>query len=94
MSNKSYIGDIGTEIIVDCGSVITGATNLKLEIRKPDGTLVEWIPTIHLTNYLKYTVVTGDFDQAGTYLLQSSLSINGWSGLGETALFVVYNPFE
>ena len=94
MSAKSYVGDVGTEILVDCGSVITGATELKLEIKKPDGTMVEWVPTIYQTNFLKYTILAGDFDLAGTYLLQSSLTINGWTGLGETAWFVVYDPFE
>jgi len=94
MTNKYYVGDVGTEIFVDCCLNITGATNTKLMIKKPDDTQVEWTATIDGTNHLKYTVVAGDFNIAGTYLLQASLTIGGWSGLGETAQFTVYDPYK
>ena len=93
MANKHYVGEIGTDIIVDCGSVITGATNTKLKIKKPDGTLVDWAADIEGTNHLKYTTILNSFNQAGTYYLQASLTISGWTGLGETAIFEIYNPF-
>lgn len=89
MTNKYYVGDVGTDIIVDCGSTITGATDLKLKVKKPDGSTVEWTAAIDGTDNLKYTTIAGDFNLAGTYFLQSSLTLGGWSGLGEVAQFVV-----
>lgn len=94
MATKVYIGDIGTEVLVNCGSIITGASNTKMKVRKPNGDIAEWAASISGTDSLIYTVVSGDFDQEGIYLLQASLTINGWSGLGETAEFRVYDPYE
>ena len=94
MTDKYYVGDVGTDIIVNCGSVITGATNTKLKIKKPDGTEVEWTAAIDGTNYLKYTTIVGDFNLPGAYYLQASLTINGWSGLGETVRFDIFDPYK
>ena len=93
MAGKHYIGEIVTDIIIDCGSVVTGATGITLKVKKPDDTEVEWDADIEGTNYLKHTTESGDFDQAGTYFLQASLTLSGWIGLGETALFVINAPF-
>jgi len=87
---KHYVGDVGTIIMVDCGTTISGATGLILNVKKPDGTTVEWSATIDGTDYLKHTTISTDFDQAGLYYLQASLTISGWAGLGETAEFMVY----
>ena len=94
MADKHYINEEGTEIIVDCGSAITGATSLALKVKKPDGTLVSWTPIIYETNYLKYVVVSGDFNQSGTYYLQASLTLGAWVGLGETASFRISAVYD
>ena len=93
MTSKYYVGDIGTEIMVDCGYTITEATNLKLKVKKPDGTEVEWTAAIDGTDHLKYTTIADDFSVAGTYFLQASLTLGGWSGLGETAQFEIHDPY-
>ena len=93
MTDKYYVGDVGTEIIVDCGTAITGATDLKLKVQKPDATTAEWTATIDGTDNLKYTTIDGDFSVAGTYLVQASLTLSGWTGLGETAHFIIYDPY-
>ena len=90
---KHYVGEIGTVIIVDCGVDITGATPTTIKVKKPDGTEVEWTATIYDSNYLKYTTISGDFDQSGTYVLQASLTLTGWIGLGDVATFEVYSAF-
>lgn len=90
MADKCYIGDIGTEIVVDCGCDITGATDTKLMVKKPDDSEVIWTAAISGTNYLTYTIVDGDFSVAGSYSLQSALVLGGWSGRGETVRFNVY----
>lgn len=94
MTNKHYVGDVGTEITVDCGTTITEATGTKLKVKKPDGTAVEWTATVSGTDDLKYTTISGDFDQDGVYYLQASLTISGWTGLGETANFTIHSPYD
>jgi len=95
MATKSYVGDIGTEIIVDVGCDITDATEHKLLIKKPDLTEEEWTPTsIFGTQYLTYTVADGDFDQAGKYKLQAWVKTPDGEWYGETAEFRVYDEFR
>lgn len=64
-----------------------------MKAKKPDGTEVEWTATIEGTDKLKYTIIAGDLDQSGNYLVNASLILGSWSGLGETATFPVYKPY-
>ena len=63
------------------------------ELWKSDGTEVEWTAVIDGTDHLKYTTLVDDFSVPGTYFLQASLTLGGWSGLGETAQYIVYDPY-
>ena len=91
---KIYIDTLGLKLRVDCGREITGATNTKLLVKKPDGTLVEFTPaSIVDANYLEYTTGAGDIDQAGIYRIQSSLTLSGLSGPGETCEMMVYDLY-
>lgn len=94
MSNKSYVGDVGTILEVDCGVDISSATTHNLMVQKPDLTLDELVGTIYNSNYIRYTTVDGDWDQAGIYRIQSKIVISGWEGLGETAKLRIYDPYE
>jgi len=94
MSGKHYVDEIGTDIIVDAGCDITGATGTIFLVRKPNGTEEEWEAEVYESNYLKHTAVEGDLDQTGTYKLQISLTLTGWSGLGETDTFKIYAAFK
>jgi len=94
MSEKHYVGEIGTEILVDCGSDISGASQVSLEVKKPDNTKVSWNASIEGTNYLKYIAVSGDLDIPGRYYLQASLTLAGWTGLGETTTFIIRRPYN
>jgi hypothetical protein len=96
--NKIYINDVGIEFIVDCGMDISNASSTILEVRKPDGTIVNWIGTIYsidnASRYIRYVSQAGDLNQAGEYQLQSKPTIASWSGHGDTTKFVVYNRFS
>ena len=94
MSDKPFVGDVGTDIIVNCGVNITGATGTKILYYKPSGVSGEWTADVYQSNYLKYTTVAGDFDEAGTYRIQAKLTLTGWTGRGETDMFKVYNVFQ
>ncbi len=93
MADKYYKNDIGTQIIVDIGTDITGATNTKLLVEKPGGEEVEWTAAVYNSNYLLYTTIAGDFIP-GIFKLNASLTLGGWSGRGETATFEVFDEFE
>jgi len=96
--SKYYVGDVGTEIILDCGMDITGATGIHIHVRKPDGSVEAWDAAVWTIdgapNYVKYTTQAGDFDVAGEYRVQAGLTLSGWTGRGETATFDVGEVFE
>jgi len=101
--NKIYVGDVGLAIVLMLAKPgesidITGATDTKMLVKKPDGTVVEWDADILTvageTKYLRHFTVAGDLDQKGRYRIQAYLSISGWTGRGETATFKVYDAFK
>lgn len=92
--SKLYVDDVGTVILVNCGSAVTGATGISMKVKKPDGTEVSWTATVYGTDYITYTTIAGDLDQSGEYTLQASLTVGGWTGLGESASFTVYEEYE
>ena len=94
MTDKIYRGSYGIVMYVNCGKDISAATNAKIRIKCPGGKVIEQTATIHETNYLKYTTVDGDLDETGTYSIQSSMTLGGWTGIGSTAYLKVYEPGE
>jgi len=95
---KHYMNEVGTQIIVDCGQDISAASTYKLSVRKPDGTVFTWNPTIVTIesnpNYLLYLTRVGDFDQIGVYSIQPYLVLPTWTGRGETVTFEVFGNFD
>ena len=91
---KYYVGDVGTEIIVDVCADITAATKTDLLVEKPDGTIVTWVGGIYETTKIRYVIQAGDLDQAGEYMLQAYVEISGWTGRGNTTTFRVSNNFS
>jgi len=52
------------------------ATSIKILVKKPSGSEVEWTATQYSTTpKISYTTVAGDLDEVGQYILQSSV---GW----------------
>jgi len=85
-----YVGDVGTEVSLNCGVDISTATVRKILVQKPNTTaVVEWSAMADGANSIRYLTTTGDLDVSGTYLLQPYVELPGWSGKGETVeLFV------
>jgi len=93
--SKYYVGDVGTDIIVDTLSDLSTATVTNLIVRKPDSpTPVVWAGTVVDTTKIKYTTLEGDFNVEGRYYLQARVVMPGWSGLGETATFTLFTAFS
>jgi len=97
---KYYIGDIGTEILVNTGIVLSEATSLRLEIRKPSGKEVEWTGVLGPRNTvgeytsIKYVVLTGDWDEGGWWSLQSYVVFASGSWRGATVQFKLDEHFH
>ena len=89
-----YVGDVGTEIIVDVCSDISTATLATLKVMKPDGTLATWVGSVYNTQYVRYITVAGDFDQIGEYRVQPYIEMPGFAGRGDTARFKVSATFQ
>ena len=95
--SKHYVGTTGTEILLNTGSDISGATVTEMLVKKPSGATVTWTATI-LTGdpdlpdnvYLKYVVQAGDWDEEGEWEIQADVELPSWSGPGDPAIFVLY----
>jgi len=97
---KVYMGDIGTVIELDAGVDLSSQTSIEIRVKKPDGTQDTWSATVRGSDPTKcfHATVAGDLDQAGEYKLQLAATLTGpvgtWTGLGQTAILRVYEPFK
>lgn len=87
-----FIGDEGTEIVLDCGITTTTATVRSILARKSNGVLVTWSAVQDGTSSIKHTTSSGDLDVAGEWKLQAYVEMPGWKGKGAVAKLTVNNP--
>lgn len=94
---KIYVGDIGTEIMLDAGQDIAGAT-VEIAVLKPGAAgETPWTATTYAidgaTQYVRHTTVADDLDVPGVYRVQPVIALadGGWTGRGETAEFRVFD---
>ena len=86
-----HVGDAGTEITVDLGEDLTGATLLKIVIKRPtqaDRYIVE-TPVVEDDTKVVYTTVDGDLSADGQYEVQVYYADANWSGYSTVANFTV-----
>ena len=91
--DKHYVGEIGTEIIVEANSDISAASGMYLYVKKPDGTMAQWDAVVVSGVYLRHISESGDFDQAGEYSVMPFAALSGWAGYGETDTFTIHKLF-
>ncbi len=94
MTTKTYVGDTGTVITLDCGQDISAATARSIAVRKPDGTTTSWSASASGTDSIQFTTLAGSLDQNGTWLLQAVISLGGGTWRGETVQLVVFARFK
>jgi hypothetical protein len=98
MADTIYQGDVGLEILVDCGRELTGAASPFLRVRLPSGVVRSWPATVAAPDqgarHLRYVTRPGDLAEAGVYKIQAALTLGDWSGCGRTASFVVQPQFS
>jgi hypothetical protein len=93
MTEKLYVGDTGTAIILDCGTNISTASAMTIEVRKPDGSATTWAATLEGTTSVRYNTLAATLDQAGDWRLQAKVTIGTGVWRGETVLLTVYPAF-
>lgn len=87
-----FVGDEGTEVVLDCGTNVSTATVRSIVVRKPDGTKVTWGAVAEGANSVRYVTVTGDIDMAGNWKLQAYIEMPGWKGFGDVSTLTVSSP--
>jgi len=92
LATSVFAGDVGTEIIVDCGADVSTATVRNIVVRKPAGTRVVWPAQLLTSNLIKYTVVDGDLDVVGNWKLQAYIEMPSGRWSGEVATLFVARP--
>lgn len=98
MAESIYQGDVGLEILVDCGRDIAGAVSAALAVRLPSGAVRTWPAAVaglgQTASHLRYVTGPNDLAEAGTYKVQAVLTLGDWSGTGRTATLVVRPKFS
>lgn len=87
-----FVGDIGTEIVLDCGTNVSAATVRSIVARKASGVKVTWTAQADGLNSVKYVTTSGDLDVAGVWKLQAYIEMPGWKGYGEITPLTVKTP--
>lgn len=93
MTGRVYLGDTGTQIVLDCGQDISAATARTIEVRKPDGTVVSWAATASGGTAIAFVTLAGSLDMPGQWKLQARVTLPSGVWRGETALLNVYANF-
>jgi hypothetical protein len=96
MNEKVFVGDVGTLIRIDMQESLTSLASYALHVRKPDKTTVSWsgVGLVKNGDYLEYTILSGDLNVAGDYLIQPYGTIGAWTGHGDTVRLIVDEQFQ
>jgi len=101
---KHYVDEEGLEILIRIGPLedLGGVGDVRIDVKKPDGTLVTWSATL-VTDYdsdyayIRHITAGGsvsDLDVAGEYELQAYGVLGSWRGLGETVKLIIWDDFS
>ncbi len=91
---KVYVGDIGTDIILDIGVDISSQTTLQIKYKKPNNSTGTWTAVVDNVNRAKYiTVSADDLDIAGDWLFTSYMVLTSWTGHSEVVTMRVHALF-
>jgi hypothetical protein len=88
--NKAYVGDVGTILDFDMGIDLSGITNHKLLVKKPDGSVSDWSTAVCDVRKLRHVSLVGDFNMPGAYYINPFGTIGDWTGVGDTVILNVY----
>ena len=91
---KTYVGDIGTAIVLDTGQSLAGASSVSIEVLRPGGTVqASWPGTVVESTKVQFVSLPDTFASAGEHKLQARVVLPSGTWLGETVGLTVYRPF-
>jgi hypothetical protein len=91
-TQKVYVGDVGTQIILAAGTEIGAASARSIAALRPDGVAVTLSAVAEGTDSIKHVTTAESLPQAGVWLLQAVVVGSGtWRG--ETVSLQVYPQF-
>jgi hypothetical protein len=93
MAQKTYVGDTGTAIILDCVVDVSSANARSIEVRKPDGSLTSWPAAASGATSVRFDTMPDTLDMPGTWKLQSRVTMASGVWRGETAALSVFEHF-
>lgn len=92
---KIYKGAVGVEIRLDTGQSLSGATVLKIKVKRPDGSETEWPGSQYNSTTINYLTLSGDLASSGSYVLQPYVEWGDSSKHpGESVVLKVFEKFE
>ena len=94
---KIYQNDIGTKIILDTETDLSDASVVKIKVKKPSGTTLEWDASIEdaSAGTISYIIASSDIlDETGLWSFQAYVEFSNGAKLhGETAKLMVYQKW-
>lgn len=90
MSTRIYKGAEGVEFLIDMQTDLTAASNLRFNVKKPDGTTAVWSAVLSGSTKIKYISVAGDLDKVGVYKLHPYAEIGLFKGNGDPIAVEVF----
>lgn len=102
---KHYVGEAGTDLILDTGVLIGTVQDKYIKYRKPDGVTTGSFTASLFSSYsqlavatgtylLKHTLITTDFDTPGEWRFQAYVGAIDGTWYGEMVKFQVYDIFQ
>ncbi len=94
---KIYTGAKHIKITVPTGIDLSSATTLTLLVKRPNGSIAEWTPTVlgsAVDGVLVYYTAAGDLDMAGLYVGMAMVETATATYLGETFSFKIFERFK
>lgn len=102
---KHYVGEAGTQLILDTG-ILVGSANIKyIKYQKPDGiSSGSFSASVYSsfsqlaqqtgTYLLSHTLITTDFDQPGEWRFQSYVAAVDGTWYGELVKYTIYDIYQ
>lgn len=91
--SQIFSNDIGTVIILDTETDLTGLTDQKILLKRPNGSIVAKTATVVDADPTKgkitFTSVTGDWLQVGVYSIQAKITFGSKIFYGTISNFTV-----
>lgn len=103
--SKHYVGEIGTDILLDCGTDISDAVQQEIWYRKPGAVAMgSWTGALFSshstetgaagTNFISYTLAAGDLDLPGDWRFQAYIATAVGTWWGDMIKETIYDKME